>query len=1188
MVVLTTLIYIGLLFAIASYGDHRARTQPAEQRHPNLYALSLAVYCTSWTFFGSVGMAKSSGLDFLTVYIGPIITFTLGLPLVWRIIRLTKAERITSIADFLGARYGKNQLVAAVAAIIAVVGTIPYIALQLKAVATSVATMMEHMNIAFPHGNLPVLADIAFFVAIAMAVFAILFGTRHADATEHQGGLILAIATESVVKLTAFLAVGLYVTFWIFDGPRDLFLKAAEAGLSVYGPNNGPDAINWIVLIILSAGAVILLPRQFHVAVVENTSEHSLRRAAWLFPLYLIGINLFVIPIALAGQITLGGAVDADSYVLSLPMHVGADMITLIAFLGGLSAATAMVIVSSVALAIMISNDLVLPLILRRDADQAVHMPDMGRTLLNVRRISILVLFSLAYAFYRTAVNNTALAQIGLIAFAAMAQFLPALIGGLVWKRANARGAIAGLLAGFAVWAYSLLLPMFAQSGLFPTGFLVDGPFGLEFLKPQSLFGTELPPLLHGVFWSLLFNIVAYTAGSVSRKPELIERLQANIFVPDELRAGPVRRRWRTMLAVGDLEDMVARYLGSERTERSFRAHAQQRDLAYDRNLEVDPHFLRFAEQLLASAIGAASSRLLMSLLLKRQEPTPKGTMKLLDDASEALHYNRDLLQTALNHVRQGIAVFDQDLRLTLWNKPFRDLLRIPAEFGQVGTPLPSILHHIAARGDLGAGPVEQLVNDRMDLLVVQQAPYQESMTGSELTLDIRANSMPDQGIVITFTDVSERVRAERALESANESLERRVKDRTRELMHLNDALRTAKQDAEEANISKTRFLAAAGHDIMQPMNAARLYTTALVNKLEDLSRKGCAEGDDKGKTSMGESAVMAGNIDSSLEAVEDILAALLDIARLDSGAMKAQLSAFPIDELLDRMRIDFEPMAKEKGLELRILSCNLHVRSDKHLLRRLLQNLISNAIKYTPTGRVLVGCRRLEGAIEVQVHDTGVGIPEAEREQIFLEFQRLDEGARIASGLGLGLSIVDRIAKVLDHPIRLMSNHGEGSAFAVKLPAFKLLHSARRAEAPPKQVSQPLGDLSLLCIDNEPVILEGMRAMLEGWGCHVITARDIADAQGKLAEKGAANKKALDGILIDYHLDEMLGTVACVRLRDYLGKAVPASLITADRSAEVRDEARVRDMAVLNKPVKPAQLRALLNNWNMAARKGP
>nr|WP_319390447.1 PAS domain-containing hybrid sensor histidine kinase/response regulator [uncultured Cohaesibacter sp.] len=1174
MVVLTTLLYIGLLFAIASYGDHRARNKSADQRHPSLYALSLAVYCTSWTFFGSVGMAKASGLDFLTIYIGPVIVFTLGYPLVWRIIRLSKTERITSIADFLGARYGKNQQVAAVATIIAVVGTMPYIALQLKAVATSVATLIQHMNIAFPNGSVPVLADIAFFVALAMAVFAILFGTRHADATEHQGGLILAVAAESVVKLVAFLTVGLFVTYSIFDGPYDLFSKAAEAGISIHGVEQGPDAIHWIVLSILSASAALLLPRQFHVAVVENTSKKSLIRATWMFPLYLVGINLFVIPITLAGQLVLGPGVDADSYVLSLPMAVNADIITLIAFLGGLSAATAMVIISSVALAIMISNDLVIPLILRRHADDAIDAPDMGRLLLNVRRVAILVLFTLAYAFYRLAVNNSSLAQIGLIAFAAMAQFLPALIGGLVWKRANARGAIAGLVAGFVVWAYTLLLPMFAQSGLFPSGFLTEGPFGISFLEPQALFGTDLPPLLHGVFWSILFNFIAYTAGSVSRRPELIERLQANLFVPDELRPSPTLRLWRSMLSVGDLEDMVARYLGAERTQRSFRSHALQRDIVYDRNMEVDPQFMRFAEQLLASAIGAASSRLLMSLLLKRRESSPKGTMKLLDDASEALHYNRDLLQTALNHVRQGIAVFDADLRLTLWNRPFRDLLHIPADFGQVGTPLSSVLRHIAARGDLGEGSVEELVSHRLDLIVVQQAPYQESMAGSGLTLDIRANSMPDGGIVITFTDVSERVRAERALEAANESLERRVKDRTRELMHLNDALRGAKQAAEEASVSKTRFLAAAGHDIMQPMNAARLYTTALVNRLEALTKA------DEANSGLAESAVMATNIDSSLEAVEDILAALLDIARLDSGAMKPQLSAFPIDEMLDRMRIDFEPQAKEKGLTLKIVSCGLHVRSDKHLLRRLLQNLISNAIKYTPEGEVLVGCRRFEGAIEVQVHDTGVGIPLERQEEIFLEFQRLDEGARIASGLGLGLSIVDRISKVLDHPIRLMSTPGKGSAFAIKLPAFRLLHSASRAEAPRSMANQPLSDLCVLCVDNEPVIQDGMKVMLEGWGCNVKIASSLEEAEKVLEECG----KAPDGILIDYHLDTMLGTEACEKLRMRFGQEIAASLITADRTTEVRDEARSKDMAILNKPVKPAQLRALLNTWNMTA----
>ena len=360
----------------------------------------------------------------------------------------------------------------------------------------------------------------------------------------------------------------------------------------------------------------------------------------------------------------------------------------------------------------------------------------------------------------------------------------------------------------------------------------------------------------------------------------------------------------------------------------------------------------------------------------------------------------------------------------------------------------------------------------------------------------------------------------------------------------------------------------------MQPMNAARLYTTALVNRLEALSKA------DEDNAGLAESAVMSTNIDSSLEAVEDILAALLDIARLDSGAMKPQLSAFPIDEMLDRMRIDFEPLAQEKGLKLRIVSCGLHVRSDKHLLRRLLQNLISNAIKYTPKGTVLVGCRRLDSAIEVQVHDTGVGIPPEQQEEIFLEFQRLDEGARIASGLGLGLSIVDRISKVLDHPIRLMSTPGQGSAFAIKLPAFRLLHSASRAEAPRSMANQPLSDLRILCVDNEPVIQDGMKVMLEGWGCDVMIASSLEEAEKVLEE----SEKVPDGILIDYHLDEMLGTEACEKLRAKFGQEIAASLITADRTTEVRDEAKSKDMAILNKPVKPAQLRALLNTWNMTA----
>jgi Na+/proline symporter len=468
VVVVSALGYILSLFAIASYGDRKARTMPPGRGRPLIYALSLSVYCTSWTFFGSVGTATRSGLEFLTIYIGPVLVFALGYPLLRRIIRLAKSERITSIADFIGARYGKSQSVAAVVAIIAVIGIIPYIALQLKAVSLSVTTMVDQIDLSGGVGPLSFFSDITLIIAIGMAIFAWLFGTRHIDATEHQEGLMLAIAAEAVVKLIAFLAVGIWVTYGLYDGPGAL-ASAMAGDPRVTGVLTGElSGGNWIVMTLLSFFAVLMLPRQFHVTVTENNSSEELKRATWLFPLYLVAINVFVVPIAAAGMIAFTPATNPDTYVLALPIAADQPWLALFAFVGGLSAATAMVIVATVALAIMISNDLVMPLVLRRSSEDAIISSsgeDMSRILLLIRRVAIFVTLLLAYAYFRAAGDTAALTSIGLLSFAAIAQFAPAFFGGLIWRRATARGAIAGMTSGFAIWVYTLLLPTFAQSG---------------------------------------------------------------------------------------------------------------------------------------------------------------------------------------------------------------------------------------------------------------------------------------------------------------------------------------------------------------------------------------------------------------------------------------------------------------------------------------------------------------------------------------------------------------------------------------------------------------------------------------------------------------------------------------------------------------------------------------------------
>src|SRR5216110_686485 len=471
--------YIGFLFLVASHGD---RLSPAQRGRASawIYPLSLAIYCTSWTFFGSVGFATRTSVDFLAIYIGPILMIAVGTPLLRRVIQLAKSQNITSIADFIAARYGKSQAVAATVAMIAIVGSVPYIALQLKAMSSSLETILSEDKV---FSYIPIIGDIALMVTLAMATFAVLFGTRQTDATEHQHGLMLAVATESIVKLVAFLAAGAFVTFWMFD-PHELIQRAMKTPEAVRAIDYVPSIGNFLTMTLLSFCAIMLLPRQFHVSVVENSSPEEVSRARWLFPLYLVAINLFVIPIALAGLVTFPfGAVDSDMYVLALPIEANSTLLSSAVFIGGLSAATAMVIVECVALAIMVSNDLVMPLVLQRNPQSRDGRKDFGYFLLKVRGIAIFAIMAMAYLYYR-ALGNTQLAAIGLLSFAAIAQLAPAFFGGLFWRRATARGAMGGMLVGVAVWIYTLFLPSFMDGSTAGVTLLQHGPFDIAALRP--------------------------------------------------------------------------------------------------------------------------------------------------------------------------------------------------------------------------------------------------------------------------------------------------------------------------------------------------------------------------------------------------------------------------------------------------------------------------------------------------------------------------------------------------------------------------------------------------------------------------------------------------------------------------------------------------------------------------------
>ncbi|MDD5176706.1 MAG: sensor histidine kinase [Sterolibacterium sp.] len=695
VIALASFAYLGVLFAIAWYGDRRADAGHSIIANPTIYALSLAVYCTTWTYYGSVGRAAATGIGFLPIYLGPTLMLALWWFVMLKIIRIAKANRLTSIADFVAARYGKSQLLGGLMTVIAVIGVVPYIALQLKAVSNSFTILLHYPEIVMPAraDTLPVLQDSTLYVALIMAAFSILFGTRHLDATERHEGLVAAIAFESLVKLLAFLAVGLFVTFGIYDGFADIFTRASIEPRLESLLRFGGNYSSWASLTFLSMAAIMLLPRQFQVAVVENVNENHLHRAIWQFPLYLLLINLFVLPIALGGLLLFeGGGVDADTFVLTLPMAFQQQGLALLVFIGGLSAATGMVIVETIALSTMVCNDLIMPIMLRWQWLGLSQRSDLSWQLLNIRRWAIVIILLLGYLYFRVAGEAYALVGIGLISFSAVAQFVPVIVGALYWKGGTRAGALAGLSAGFLVWTYTLLLPSFAKSGWLPSDFMQHGLFGVTLLLPQQLFGLSgLDEISHCLFWSMFANIGAYVGVSLLRQPNAREAGQATLFV-DAFRATQTRagaRFWRGSAQVQDLLPLTARFLGPERAREAFASYAQRRGVASLAELVADADLVLYAESLLAGAIGSASARAMVASVVQEEPLGLDEVMNILDEASQVRAYSRQLERQS-----QELSAATRELRAA--NQRLKELDRLKDDFmstitHELRTPLTSI-----------------------------------------------------------------------------------------------------------------------------------------------------------------------------------------------------------------------------------------------------------------------------------------------------------------------------------------------------------------------------------------------------------------------------------------------------------------------------------------------------------------
>lgn len=1158
--------YLGALFAIAWWGERRAGARDGRPRPwwwgAFAYALTLAIYNTSWSFYGSVGRAATSGWDFLPIYIGPTLLLVFGQPVLARVIAIAKAQNVSSISEFIAARYGKSQAVATLVALAALVGVLPYIALQLKAVGASFDILTT------AHPDHPGTADAfwqdsAFAVAVAMAVFSIVFGVRHINAGEHHRGLMLAIACESLVKLAAFVAVAAFIVFGASGGFGPLFELAQREPTLESLVAVRPSDPTWITNTLISVIAFICLPHAFHVAVVENEDPRHTRSAAWLYPGYLLVLSVFMIPIAIAGLTTIGRGVNPDTYMITLPIAAGHGSVALLAFIGGLSAATGMIIVAAVSLSTMLCNDVAMPLLLRMGSLAPwTSSGDVSRVLLRIRRGAVIGVLLLAYLMHRVVDRDYPLTQIGLVSFVAVAQFGPAFFGGLYWRRASRVGALAGILAGLAVWAYTLLLPATLPFTSLSATLLTDGPWEVAWLRPHALLGTVLDPISHATLWSLFANGIAFVLGTLLSKQGQTERHQAGVFVDGPQGVDDTPRLRRAVVRLDDLRAVAQRFLGAERGDAAFRDYLARRRSgegpALDQSGLADLHAIRFTEHLVAGAIGAPSARVVMASSLEGFSLSRGAAMAMLDEATEALRFNRKLLEGALETVPQGICTIDDQLRITAWNERFLQLLELPAELVRVGVPLNDLVLYNRARGEYVTRDLAALLVNRD--VASQTWPYvYERGRPDGTVLEVVYDRMPDGGYVSTYTDVTERHRNAEALRAANETLELRVQERT-------DALMQAKAEAESANASKTRFLAAASHDLLQPLNAARLFVSALD---ESLTARGAREEVDHGKERR-----LAANASSALRSAERLLAGLLDISSLDAGAILPEIRSFPAGPLIEGLAVEFSALAEERNLGLRHVDCRAWVRTDPQLLRRILQNFLSNALKYTRSGRVLLGCRRHGGRLRIEVLDTGSGIPDDKTREVFEEFRRLDNaGDHGDKGLGLGLAIVERIASLLDLTIVMRSRPGRGSCFAVEIPIAEAERLPGLERPAPAAEPAAASRLLILCLDNEQAILDGMQALLMEWGHLVASAREPGAIAAALAGR------APDVVIVDYHLDGIRsGLDALGDIRRDLGIAVPALLVTADRSEDVQRLAADYHCDILLKPVRPAALRRFLS----------
>ncbi|NOU51644.1 response regulator [Pseudoalteromonas sp. JBTF-M23] len=1136
--ILVALSYIGVLFWLANWGD---KTTPLAMRithHPFVYAFSLGIYCTSWTYYGAVGTAATSSWHYLPILLGPALLFLFGHGFLRKLLLVSKKQNITTIADFISARYGKRQTTAVMVTMIALLATIPYIALQLKALSSSFLLLQQDETLS---GNVLALTG-----TLIMALFAIFFGTRKVDVTEYRSGLMLAVAFESIIKFLALAAVAFLAIVTLIQLPQSQTISFE------HWFNFDAFNFNFIGQTLMAAAAIVCLPRQFHVTVVDNQNHRHLHTARWAFPVYLLLTAAMIIPITTAAiHPDIGNNIAADSFVLALPLMQNHPVITTFVFIGGLSAATAMIVVATLTLSTMLSNDVVLPLLLKRKLKRSALTRNYKTPILMIRRVTIAAILLLAYLYQQWFGHGEALANMGLVAFSLVTQLLPAIVGGLYWRKGHAYGVYAGLLAGFSCWALFLMLPIVGNAA----------PFDYELR--QSI-------ITRGTLIALLANISCYISFSLAAHERLIDKIQAAAFVfPKEQARFSKRLDKNVKASVYDFKVLLQTFLGIQRSGQLLSHYALSHNID-DNNAHPDADFIAYCERALTGVLGASSAQALIHTVASGKQMAFEEVVNFFDETTQALQFNQNLLYTSLENLSHGISVVDKDLNLVAWNKRYGEMFAYPEGFLEVGLPIEQVIRFNAQRGECGPGDIERLVDKRVQHLRNGTPHHFIRHRRDGQVYEMRGNPLPEGGFVTSFSDITMHIATQNALEEINMDLENRIEARTQEIRTINtdlqaqiasridteNALMAAKKEAEQANDSKTRFLALASHDILQPLNAARLYLAAIDEK--HLNHKDQSNFE---------------KLSDSLDSTVHLMSSLLDIAKLEQGAMKPTPRHFCIDDILNPLANEYAILSSEKGLQLKVRSNHAYVHSDTTYLRRIIQNLVSNAVKYTEQGKVLVTCRNKKHSLRLDVWDTGPGISEHQLSKIFNDFYRIQSNDN--KGVGLGLGVVKRLCDLLSLEIEVTSIVGKGSRFSIIIPFGDAQLAESKANDNLQADSSKKSQLTVMVVDDDPKNLEAMNSLLGKW--HIDA---VLFTQAHEAIEYANNQQAPDMILMDYQLGQNDDGIAVIRnLRHIWQTTVPAVLITAVRDDALKQQTKTEQIHYLSKPVKPAKLKALLNH---------